>query len=72
MSMHPETILTIILVIMAVGYIADQLLDYINLKAQRRDIPDDIAAFYDRDKYLRSLDYHKELTDVVVWWIWMA
>lgn len=62
MSMQPETILTIILVIVAIGYVADQLLDYINLKAQRRDIPDDIAAFYDRDKYLRSLDYHKELT----------
>jgi STE24 endopeptidase len=60
--MQPETILTIILVIVSIGYLADQLLDYINLKAQRRDIPDEIAAFYDRDKYLRSLDYHKELT----------
>jgi STE24 endopeptidase len=63
MSIHPETILTIILAIVAIGYVADQLLDYINLKAQRRDIPDEIAAFYDRDKYLRSLDYHKELTN---------
>lgn len=63
MSIQPDTILTIILAIVAIGYVADQLLDYINLKAQRRDIPDDIAAFYDRDKYLRSLDYHKELTN---------
>jgi STE24 endopeptidase len=63
MSIQPETILTIILAIVAIGYVADQLLDYINLKAQRRDIPDEIAAFYDRDKYLRSLDYHKELTN---------
>jgi STE24 endopeptidase len=40
----------------------DQLLDFINLKAQRTDIPDDIAAFYDRTQYLKSLDYHRELT----------
>jgi STE24 endopeptidase len=63
MSIQPETILTIILTIVAIGYVADQLLDYINLKAQRRDIPDEIATFYDRDKYLRSLDYHTELTN---------
>jgi STE24 endopeptidase len=63
MSIQPETILTIILAIVAIGYVADQLLDYINLKAQRRDIPDEIATFYDRDKYLRSLDYHRELTN---------
>lgn len=61
--MQPDTILMIILAIVAIGYVADQLLDYINLKAQRRDIPDEIAEFYDREKYLRSLDYHRELTN---------
>ena len=60
--MNPQTILYIILAIAIVSYIFDQLLDYINLKYQRTDIPDDIAAFYDRTKYLKSLDYHKELT----------
>jgi STE24 endopeptidase len=60
--MNPQTILYIILAIAIVSYVFDQLLDYINLKYQRRDIPDDIAAFYDRTKYLKSLDYHKELT----------
>lgn len=60
--MSPQTILTAILVISAVSYLFDQLLDFINFKAQRRDIPDDIAAFYDRTKYLKSLDYHSDLT----------
>lgn len=60
--MEPQTILYIILVIATVSYLFDQLLDYINLKSMRRDIPDDVAAFYDRGKYLRSLDYHRELT----------
>src|SRR6218665_3882101 len=61
--MSSQTILFCILVITAISYIFDQLLDYINLKAQRSDIPDDIAAFYDRDKYLKSLHYHRELTN---------
>jgi STE24 endopeptidase len=61
--MNPQTILYIILAIAMLSYVFDQLLDYINLKAQRTDIPDDIAAFYDRTQYLKSLEYHKELTN---------
>lgn len=60
--MNPVTILYIILAISAVSYVFDQLLDYINLKAQRKDIPADIAAFYDKEKYLKSLDYHRDQT----------
>lgn len=61
--MEPQTILYIILIISVVSYLFDQFLDYINLKAQRTDIPDDIATFYDRSKYLKSLDYHRTLTN---------
>ncbi len=61
--MEPQTILYIILAIATVSYLFDQLLDYLNLKSQRTDIPDEIAAFYDRSKYLRSLAYHKEQTN---------
>ena len=60
--MDSQSILYIILVISAISYIFDQLLDYINLRHQRTDIPDSIAAFYDRTKYLKSLEYHNELT----------
>ena len=61
--MQPEIILIVILIIVIVSYVFDQLLDYINLKSQRKDIPDDVSAFYDKEKYSRSLDYHKELTN---------
>ena len=62
MSLSPSVILIIIISIVVVSYVFDQLLDYINLKAQRTDIPKEVEAFYERDKYLKSLVYHKELT----------
>jgi STE24 endopeptidase len=61
--MSPQAILFVIIAITAIGYLFEQLLDYINLKHQRTDIPEEIATFYDREKYLKSLRYHKELTN---------
>lgn len=60
--MEPEVLLTIIISITVVSYVADQLLDYINLKAQRTDIPKEVEEFYHKEKYLKSLAYHRELT----------
>lgn len=60
--MEPQTILYIILTIVIVSYIFDQVLDYINLKYQRTDIPKEVEAFYDKEKYLKSLAYHKDQT----------
>ncbi|MBL7856114.1 MAG: M48 family metallopeptidase [Cyclobacteriaceae bacterium] len=60
--MTPETILIIILSIVVISFVFDQVLDFINLKAQRTDIPDEVASFYDRDKYIKSLVYLKEQT----------
>lgn len=60
--MEPRTILYIIVAIAAATYLFDQLLDYINLKALRTDIPDEVALFYDRSRYVQSLEYHRELT----------
>jgi STE24 endopeptidase len=62
MILSSSTILFIILIIVAVSYIFSQVLDYVNLKAQRADIPKEIEAFYEKEKYLKSLAYHKELT----------
>lgn len=61
--MQPQTILYIIIAITTISYIFEQVLEYINLRAQREDIPDEIAAFYDRAKYIKSLQYHRELTN---------
>lgn len=62
MSMSPSLILIIILAIVVVSYVFDQVLDYINLKAQRTDIPKEVEAFYEKEKYVKSLAYHKEQT----------
>lgn len=58
--MKPETILPIILAISIISYLFDQVLDYINLKALRKDIPAEIEAFYNKEKYQKSLDYQQE------------
>ena len=60
--MEPHTVLNIIIAIAAISYLFDQLLDYVNLKSLRHDIPDDVAGFYDRSRYVKSLDYHRDLT----------
>src|SRR6187402_2482733 len=60
LPLSPQTLLVIILIIVVVSYVFDQALDYINLKAQRSDIPKDVEAFYEKEKYLKSLAYHKE------------
>ena len=60
--MTPQSILLVIIVLSVISYVFDQALDYINLKAQRPEIPDELAAFYDRNKYVKSLAYHRELT----------
>src|SRR5688572_20027492 len=60
--MQPQTILVVILIITLVSYVFDQILDCINLRSQRADIPNEIASFYEKDKYLQSLSYHRERT----------
>ncbi len=60
--MEPGIILIIIISITIVSYVTDQILDYINLRAQRTDIPKEVEAFYEKEKYLKSLSYHRELT----------
>lgn len=62
MALSPHAILIIILLIITISYIFEQLLDYINLKSKRAEIPNEVASFYERDKYLKSLSYHADLT----------
>lgn len=60
--MTPQTILYLILGIVVASYLFSQFLDYLNLRAQRKEIPDEIASFYNKDKYLKSLGYHRDQT----------
>src|SRR6478735_4276087 len=58
--MTPHVLLNIILGISVVSYLFDQFLDCLNLKAQRKDIPAEIAGFYDKEKYQKSLNYQAD------------
>ena len=60
--MQPQSILVLILVISIVSYLFDQILDLINLKSQRKDIPKEIESFYEKEKYLKALAYNSERT----------
>lgn len=60
--MEPQTILYIILGIITFDFVFEQILDYINLKAQKKDIPSEMERFYDQDKYVKSLEYHRVQT----------
>lgn len=62
MILSPEILLWIIVGIVSVSFVFGQVLEYINLKAMRTDIPAEIASFYDKGKYEKSQRYHKETT----------
>ncbi|MFN3840481.1 MAG: M48 family metallopeptidase [Cyclobacteriaceae bacterium] len=59
--MTPQEILYTIIGLVSVSFVFDQVLDYINLKAMRTEIPEEVAMFYDKEKYVRSQAYHREL-----------
>jgi STE24 endopeptidase len=60
--MKPEAILLLIIGISVASYAFDQILDYINFKALRKDVPAEIEAFYNKEKYQKSLEYQREQT----------
>jgi STE24 endopeptidase len=60
--MDPQAIFFLIITISIASYLFDLLLEWLNLKHQRKDIPNEVASFYDKEKYARSLDYHKVQT----------
>ncbi len=61
--MNASTILYLILGIVITSYLFSQLLEYLNLRAQRNDIPEEITTFYDKEKYVKSLRYHRDQTN---------
>lgn len=62
MTFTPEVILWVIVGIVSISFVTGQVLEYLNLKAMRPDVPDEVASFYDREKYRKSQEYHREIT----------
>ena len=63
MEFTPQTIRLIILSLVAISFVFDTFLTWLNLKSQPAEIPDSVAAFYDREKYEKSQAYHRHRTN---------
>ena len=60
--MSPAPILIIIISITLISFLFEQFLDWLNIRNQRKEIPEEVAGYYNQEKYLRSLEYHQEQT----------
>jgi STE24 endopeptidase len=58
--MSATTLLAIILAIVCFGYVTDRILDLLNIRRMRPELPDKLKAFYDAERYARSQQYQKE------------
>jgi STE24 endopeptidase len=56
-------ILIIIIAISVAGYLFDTVLEILNARHRKTEIPADIARFYDKTKYLKSLEYQRVKTN---------
>ena len=62
MDFSSKTLLFIIIGLVIFSFLVDQILEILNLKNQKKDIPEEIRSFYDTEKYLRAQDYHRTKT----------
>lgn len=60
--MNTAFLLPLLIGITVLGYLFNLILEYLNLQAQRKEIPDEVSAFYEPEKYIKSLDYNRERT----------
>ena len=58
--MTPNNILFIIISFIIIEFIFNKVLDFLNNKNRKEEIPEEMAAYYDKEKYLKSAKYHKE------------
>ena len=57
-----NTLTWIIIAIIVAGYLADTILTILNLKYVKKQLPDEVADIYDKEKYTKSQNYKKENT----------
>ncbi len=60
--MDSQGILWLIFGILITQYLFSEILDYINLKFSRPDIPNEMKGYYDEEKYQKSQEYQKVTT----------
>lgn len=60
--MSAQVLLILILSFVAFDFILEQVLDFLNLKHQKKQLPNELKGIYDEKKYHQSLAYQKENT----------
>jgi len=60
--MTSSVLLLIIVCITVLSFLFEQTLEWINIRNQRQEIPEEVASVYNKEKYLRSLEYHRDQT----------
>ena len=60
--MDPAIILTIILVIISADFLFEQGMEWLNMSAQKDEIPNEMKDFYNEEKYKKSQEYHRVQT----------
>ena len=58
--MSPNSILTIVVIIVCFGFALDRILELLNLRKMKPELPGKLRDFYDEDKYRRSQQYLRE------------
>lgn len=58
--MAPETLFTIIILILIISYTVDQVLDYVNARHFSDPIPTELKDVFDQEEYIKSQLYKKE------------
>ena len=59
MQISSESIFLLIIGVIVFNFIKDFLLDYLNSKNFNNKIPSIISDVYDKEKYLKSIEYKK-------------
>jgi STE24 endopeptidase len=57
--MQPSILLYIIISILTLDFIINQVLDYLNIKNQKKELPLEVNDIYEIDKYKKSRDYQR-------------
>jgi STE24 endopeptidase len=57
--MNPDLLLFCLVGLVLAGFIFSMLLDYLNLKSHKLELPPEFSDLYEKSKYLKSVDYHR-------------
>ncbi|MFP4291647.1 MAG: M48 family metallopeptidase [Cyclobacteriaceae bacterium] len=57
--MEPATLLIIIVAIVSLDFVLEQVLDYLNRRHKKAELPDELRDIYDEEKYRKSLAYQQ-------------